>query len=211
MPAFSARSSPGRPKAGSALGATSSPERAPAKVRYPPLRTLDSLRLRLTVEQPSSGIPRACQTKTSDLEIPRSEWWCPRTPSPSGSHSFRRARRFGAQSCSGRQPALPSCSASLGCSAARLRRKRVTADRLCRRVFLAAVVAASAPSAHGEDMNPAKITCRAFLRSGHANMAVIIMRLRGIARARPEPPRTNHPIPTEDGWVIIARNARMPT
>jgi hypothetical protein len=60
-----------------------------------------------------------------------------------------------------------------------LRRKRVTADRLCRRVFLAAVVAASAPSAHGVEMDPAKVTCRAFLTSGQANLAAIIMWLRG--------------------------------
>jgi hypothetical protein len=58
-----------------------------------------------------------------------------------------------------------------------LLRKRVTADRLCRHVFLAAVVAA--PSAHGAEMDPAKITCRAFLTSGQANMAAIIMWLHG--------------------------------
>jgi acid stress chaperone HdeB len=53
------------------------------------------------------------------------------------------------------------------------------ADRLCRRVFLAVAIAASAPSAHGAEIDPAKLTCRAFMTSGQANMAVVIMWLRG--------------------------------
>jgi acid stress chaperone HdeB len=60
-----------------------------------------------------------------------------------------------------------------------MRPKRVTAYRLCPRVLLAAVVAVSAPSAHGAEMDPAKLTCRAFMTSGQANMAVVIMWLRG--------------------------------
>jgi hypothetical protein len=55
----------------------------------------------LRVEQPSFGIQPTCQTKTRDLEIPRSGWSCPRTPSPSGSHSSRPGK-----TCTG-----PSCSA----------------------------------------------------------------------------------------------------
>jgi hypothetical protein len=82
--------------------------------------------------------------------------------------------------CSERQPAPASRSASLGCSTARVRRKRVTADHLCRHVFLAAMVAAaSARTAHGAEVDPAKATCRAFTTSGQANMAVVIMWLRG--------------------------------
>jgi acid stress chaperone HdeB len=55
----------------------------------------------------------------------------------------------------------------------------VTTDRLCRHIFFAAVIAASAPSAHGAEMDPAKLSCRAFMTSGQANMAVVIMWLRG--------------------------------
>jgi hypothetical protein len=50
--------------------------------------------------------------------------------------------------------------------------------RLYRCVLLAALIA-TAPSAHSREMDTAKITCRAFLASGQANMAAIIMWLRG--------------------------------
>jgi hypothetical protein len=50
--------------------------------------------------------------------------------------------------------------------------------RLDHCVFFAAVLAA-VPSAHGKEMNAAKITCGAFLASGRDNMAAIIMWLRG--------------------------------
>ena len=53
--------------------------RCPAKVSYPPVADPR----RLTVEQPSSGIPGACQT-TSD---PRSTYWFPRKLSPRASRT----------------------------------------------------------------------------------------------------------------------------
>jgi hypothetical protein len=46
-------------------------------------------------------------------------------------------------------------------------------------LFAAALLAASAPSAYSREMDPAKITCRAFLGSGRDNMAAVIMWLRG--------------------------------
>jgi hypothetical protein len=45
--------------------------------------------------------------------------------------------------------------------------------------FAAAFVIAAAPSAYSKEMDTAKITCGAFLASGLANMAAIIMWLRG--------------------------------
>jgi hypothetical protein len=47
------------------------------------------------------------------------------------------------------------------------------------RVFLATVMATVAMSAHSRELNNAKITCRAFLASGHDNMAALIAWLRG--------------------------------
>jgi len=87
----------------------------------------------------------------------------------------------------------------------------MTADRLYRRVFLAAVVAASTPSAHGAEMDPAKTTCRAFLTSDQANMAVIIMWLRGYHAGKTGATSYQSSDPSAEGWVFIARDIRMPT
>ena len=51
--------------------------------------------------------------------------------------------------------------------------------RLYRCLLLAAVLAATASSARSEELDPAKVTCRSFLASGQANMAALIMWLRG--------------------------------
>ena len=50
--------------------------------------------------------------------------------------------------------------------------------------FAAALVTAGSPSAHSNEMDPAKITCRAFIASGRDNMAAIFMWLRGYHAGR---------------------------
>ena len=42
-----------------------------------------------------------------------------------------------------------------------------------------AVLAVAVPSAYGKELNNARITCRAFMASGHDNMAALISWLRG--------------------------------
>jgi len=51
--------------------------------------------------------------------------------------------------------------------------------RLYACVLLVAVLAVVAPTAHGKEINNARITCGAFLASGQANMAALISWLRG--------------------------------
>jgi hypothetical protein len=51
--------------------------------------------------------------------------------------------------------------------------------RLFSCVLLVAVIASEVPTAHGTEVNNARINCGAFLASGQANMAALISWLRG--------------------------------